>query len=40
MRHYWILRKPIALTTRFLAEYLAATPHWTDSAKYNLTYVP
>ena len=31
--------KPIALTTRFLSQYLAVTPHWTDPDKYNLTYV-
>ena len=31
--------KPIALTTRFLSQYLAVTPYWTDSTKYNLTYV-
>ena len=32
--------KPIALTTRFLSQYLAVTPHWSDPAKYRLTYVP
>ena len=32
--------KPIALSTRFLAEYLAVTPHWTNASLYNLTYIP
>ena len=32
--------KPIAYTTRFLAEYLAFTPHWTTPTLYNLTYTP
>ncbi len=32
--------KPIALTTRFLSQYLAMSPHWSDPAKYRLTYVP
>ena len=32
--------KPIAYTTRFLAEYLAFTTHWTQPELYNLTYIP
>lgn len=31
--------KPIALSTRFLSQYLAVTPYWTDPTKYNMTYV-